>query len=175
MKRSKKILIIVATIALFVALGFVFYINIMNAPRLTVMTPSGAVKPGEEFNVYVVLENNPGIVIFCLWLAYDDTRFDFVSASAGHVLEGQSLDTKDVIFEGSKCVRVTNGLRTDAFKTDGIMYAVTFRVKDSADSGKSTFSLKYRKNDIGGEPIQPGNKANNFTPATVDGKVSIWY
>ena len=146
-----------------------------GGPCLSVSAPSHTLCAGDEFEVGVTLENNPGIVIFGLWLRYDDTRFDFVSVANGPVLAGQTLEVRDGVFNGFSAVRVTNGLRVTAFNGDGVLYTVRFRVKDGAAGGTTAFSLAYRAGDIAGVPIQPGNQPNNFTPDTddADGTVTI--
>ena len=175
MKR-RNIVILSLTVAavMLIALGYSFLSTEAGGePRLTVVAPSAALSPGDEFEVGVVLENNPGIAIFCLWMAYDETRFEYVSVSNGPVLDEQSLADRDVIFQDMQTVRVTNGLRVESFDGDGELYTVRFRVRDDAASGAATFELTYRVGDIVGEPRQPGNLPRNFAPKTINGSVSI--
>ena len=173
-RRNTVILSLTAAAAMLIAFGYSFLSTEAGGkPRLTVVAPSAALSPGDEFEVGVVLENNPGIAIFCLWMAYDETRFEYVSISNGPLLDTQSLADRDVIFQDMQTVRVTNGLRAEAFVGDGELYTVRFRVKDGAVSGAATFELTYREGDIVGEPRQPGNLPRNFAPETVDGSVTI--
>ena len=171
-RRSKLIALIVLAVLLS-ALGGMYFFIANDSPRLIVTTPSGILKSGEEFEVGVVLENNPGIILFCLFLHYDETRFDFVSSTTGPALDGQLLETKAGIFDGLSAVRATNGLRMKPFTNDGVLYTVKFKVKDSVGSGKGIFHISYREGDIVGEPRQPDNQPNNFAPKTVDGKVTV--
>ena len=170
--RRFKIGLIILFAVLISTLGAVYYIT-DNSPRLIIKPPSGVLKPGEEFEVGVVLENNPGVIIFCLFLNYDETRFDFVSVANGPVLDGQILETRSGVFDSSPAVRVTNGLRVEPFTGDGVLYTVTFKVRDEAESSKCIFNLTYREGDIVGEPKQPGNQPNNFAPSTTDGTATV--
>ena len=140
---------------------------------LTVSAPISALKSGDEFEISIVLDNNPGIVIFLIFLTYDNTRFDFVSATNGPVLDSQELEVSDGVFYGVPSVRVSNGFRTSAFTGNGVLYTVKFKVKGGAASGVAAFDLSYREGDIIGMPKQPGNQPNNFSPATVPGTVTV--
>jgi len=172
MKRLKKLLCLMIS---FLLLAPCFTINAVAADdgTLTVITPSTALKAGDEFDVTVRLEANPGIVIFRLYLMYDNTRFDYVSVTRGPVLGIQALDVKDDVYDGVSAVSVTNGLRTTPFTGNGVLYTVKFKVKPDAPPGKAVFALAYRVGDIVGEPIWTGNGyiSNNFFPATIDGQV----
>ena len=172
--NRKRIFLMILAVIILVALSFVYFgIVSDNNARIVVKTPSDILKPGDEFNVAVELENNPGIILFCLFLGYDDTRFEYVSVTKGQVLDEQTLETKADNSDGLYAVRVTNGFQTDAFAGNGTLYNVRFRVKEDAFFGKSTFSISYREGDIIGEPKQPGNRPNNFFPETIDASVEI--
>ena len=172
MKRMKKSLSIIFAILLLVQVLTIGAAATGEA-QLSVITPTSAQRPGDEFDVSVHLENNPHIVIFSIFLRYDATRFEFVSVANGPVVVGQTLMSTDGVFEGYRAVRVTNGFRMTPFTSDGVLYTVRFRVRSDAPAGEAVFSLSYREGDIIGEPIQPGNLPNNFAPATVAGSLTI--
>jgi len=145
--------------------------------RLAVITPTARQPPGDEFEASVSLENNPGIVVFCLYLRYDNTRFEYVSVTKGSILGTQTLDISDGVYFDAQAVRVTNGLRTAPFTGNGALYTVKFRVKENAPGGEANFSLTFREGDIVGEPIYSEAEgkylSNNFAPTVVDGKVTV--
>jgi len=145
----------------------------VDEARLITITPTAVLQRGDEFEVGVLLENNPGIVIFSIFLHYDDTRFQYISVTKGPAVGNQSLDGADDFFDGEKAVRVTNGLQWVSFTNNGVLYTVKFRVKNDAAFGEANFSLSYRAGDIVGDPIQPGYLPNNLFPDTVAASVVI--
>jgi len=141
--------------------------------QLTVLAPTATQQPGNEFEVGVLLDNNPGIVIFSIMMEYDNARFEYLSITKGPAVGTQSLEAADDVFDGVQAVRVTNGLRMTPFTTNGVLYTLKFKVKDDAPEGAADFTLSYREGDVVGEPIQPGNLPNNLDILTVAASVTV--
>jgi len=103
-------------------------------------------RPGEKVTVDISVENNPGIAGFVFNIVYSSGALEFVAA------EGSML-TDDVTagnFEISESLRSLRALwvSSKAIINDGVLYSVTFKIKDDAPEGELPLVLSYNNGNI---------------------------
>ena len=115
-------------------------------PRITLLSPDEAIKPGDIVSLQVRLDNNPGLAGLALNIGYDPDVFEPVSQSSiTRVRDGLS----NLLFTGHNTVSNRNGqLRVSWFgaeedSSDGLLLEIQLRVKDTANTGTYEISVSY--------------------------------
>lgn len=131
-KRMKRILSFLLIFLLLcpATMGFA-----AGAPAITVSQSSAG--PGEETSVTVSLSENPGIVGMTLGFEYDSSRLELLS------IQESGLGG---IWQKATGVAWANDTGDSTY--NGVFLTLTFKVRDTAESGLAEVSVKYSPGDI---------------------------
>ncbi len=130
----KKAKIIIATILCLVLCALMSTTAFAQA-KPTIVISNEAAFPGEEVTVDVSITNNPGIMCMTFSITYDNTQFEFVEFSRGFISTPTYKDHSDkgyIAFSISETSNKTNV---------GNIMSLTFKIKNSAKSGKHPINL----------------------------------
>lgn len=113
-------------------------------PMLRVSDAAGAV--GDEVEVTISMENNPGIVSMFLELHYDQKKLSLVNVADQQLLPNGthsgslSANPYSLYWDGSTA--------TENLTANGLLAKLTFRILDTAEAGETLISLQYGVDDI---------------------------
>lgn len=130
---SKKIISLffaVISVAMIVPVAFA-------ASKPTVTVSSCAAKPGDEIELHVSIENNPGINTFALGFEYDSYKLELKDVDVTDNLGGQFAYKKKAVWLNSKDT-----------KYNGEILELKFKVLDNAPSGDTKVNVTYSPGDI---------------------------
>ena len=104
---------------------------------------AGSAKPGEQVEVRLSAEHNPGIVAALVRLSYDDTKLKLVKVQDSGLLgQGSFTAGKDLTEIPYKALWV-NSLADKDFTEDGTLAIFTFEVLPQAEAGTTMITLQY--------------------------------
>lgn len=110
-----------------------------NAPKIIVSTPTGSA--GQQVNVEISLENNPGVASMMLSVDYDPEVLTLVAVEdRGHIgtaVHSDNLSTHPYLLTWA------NDLATENYTYSGEIATLTFRIADNADTGKTAITVSY--------------------------------
>jgi hypothetical protein len=107
-----------------------------DGPATITVGSSGEVSPGTEFTVPVNIAENPGFAAAAFSLTYDKNALELVSFSADGLLKGGQIENLAEASVGYFAV--------DDLKDNGLLFAATFRVKDTAATGTYDLQIGLR-------------------------------
>ncbi len=130
---------------------------------------------GQEFDVAIKLENNPGIASLKLDVAYDADKFEIVkvtdgdfsatSESAGEAVGNYNYGP---LTANPFSINWVDALATENVTTNGTVATITFKVKDTAVcGGESPITVTYDAENVFDKDL------NNVTIGVIDGSVAI--
>ena len=114
-----------------------------NAPETNakLVVDGGRVRVGQEIQVPVRIEENPGVVSIEISVLYDETVLEWTAVTPGEY-GGTFLGEV-----GDSLTWYAEDPRTDETK-DGVFATLTFRVKEGAAAGTTQVSVSYEEDDI---------------------------
>lgn len=114
-----------------------------DAPRIS-MTSTNE-KAGEEVEIKINIENNPGITALRLVIGYDEDALEMTGFSFGDALASMNKGTSE--YYGSDYSFSMYSATADL--TDcGTLAIVKFKVKDDAENGEYPITISYDSDDI---------------------------
>lgn len=136
-----------------------------DTANVNISVDTASAKAGDEVEVAVKVDNNPGILGMTLTLSYDDTMCSLVSVKNGEAFEGvldlsYSKDLKSGILFLWDGVDVS-----DESIKDGSILVLTFKVKDDAEEGACNITVET------GDIVD--NNLNSISPVIKNGEISI--
>ncbi len=115
-------------------------------PKLKVDTVSGL--PGDEVELKVSVENNPGILGMILTIGYDESVLMLKSVENGEaVSDFLTLTSSKTLESGARFVWDGLELAPENIK-DGTVLLMRFKIADTADEGKYSINFGYADGDI---------------------------
>lgn len=109
---------------------------------------SVSVEPGNDAQILVKIENNPGILGMTLTLHYDETNLSLESVENGEAFRDiLNLTTSKSLKSGTRFAWDGLELAPGDIK-DGTVLYMNFRVLDNAKTGKYPITLTYTEGDI---------------------------
>lgn len=138
-----------------------------NNGAVTISADNVFAKPGDEVQVIVRVNNNPGILGMTLSAYFDDVNLNLLSVENGS-------DFKDIL-ELTPSKVLENGMK---FLWDGIelkeedvhngdILIMNFKVSDSAPKGKYPITLKYFEDDIVDKDLK------SISPEIINGYITV--
>ena len=106
-----------------------------NEPTITVS--SADVSVGDEFELVVAFENNPGINTFALGFDYDKTKLTLTNVELNENLGGSFAYKERAVWLNNKDI-----------KYNGEVLTLKFKVLDSAKGGETKVKVTYSSGDI---------------------------
>ncbi len=114
-----------------------------TAPRIS-MTSTNA-KLGDEIEMKVNIENNPGITALRLVIGYDEEALEMTGFSFGDALSSMNKGTSE--YYGSDYSFSMYSATADL--TDcGTIAIIKFKIKDDAENGEYSITISYDSDDI---------------------------
>jgi len=126
--------------------------------ELTVIAPTVSARPGSMVTFDITIENNPGIKGLNFNLTYDVDKLEFISLEAETGTAMTYDDENGVV----GVTWLTNGATT-LLETDGKLFTVVFKVKDSFRFGESPLGLSG----------YAANLHERLDPVFIDGAVIV--
>lgn len=114
-----------------------------TAPRISMASVSA--KAGEEAEVQIKIENNPGITALRAVVDYDDTALEMISFTFGDALSSMNKGTSEKY--GNHYSFSMYSARTD-LADNGTLAIIKFKVKDEAKDGEYPITITYDPDDI---------------------------
>ncbi len=108
---------------------------------------------GEEVEVTVSLENNPGIIAACMELGYDSTKLELMGVTDGRVL-GDSIFSQTVA-ANPYVLRWEESLATDNNAAEGVLVTLTFRILEDCEPGALPLELSFVPGEVYDLELQP--------------------
>lgn len=104
--------------------------------------------PGEEFDVPVMLCNNPGVVAIALDFSYDSSVIELIDVDYGDVFE-----SKDTVFGNDWTLNPYRVMMFDAvthsdYYSNGVLCIMKFRVKDTAALSETMLNISYNEDNV---------------------------
>ncbi|MBP5312565.1 MAG: hypothetical protein J6112_07020 [Clostridia bacterium] len=109
-------------------------------PALSV-TQSSEAMPGETFDVYLSILNNPGILSNRVTLEYNEAVLELVSVSDLGVLNGWTAPSPNK--NSPYILRWADSLAEENNYSNGAIAKITFKVKENADPGVYYFGVNH--------------------------------
>lgn len=130
---------------------------------------------GQEFDVAIKLENNPGIVSLKLDVAYDAANLEIVNVTNGDFSAtsesaGESVGNYNYseLTANPFSINWIDALATENVTTNGTVAVITFKVKDTAVCGtEGAISVTYDADNVFDKDL------NNVEIGVLDGAVTI--
>ena len=135
--------------------GMTVFASAEGTPSFVVS--SGEAAPGEEVQITVRLENNPGLASAELNVEYDPDVLEWTKVEQGDYTGG---------WDAKVGVAVTWGGGKNTY-TDGLFCTLTFKVKENAEEGDTVVTVSYEDDDVFNEDL------DNVYFAIVPGKVTV--
>jgi len=126
------------------------------------VSDAGEVKPGQEFNVSVSIENNPGFAAAALEFDYDSDALEFIGFGSDGLIGGVIIPNVD-----EAALAYLSG--TD-MKNNGVLFTALFKVKDNAESGNYSIQIGLRN---GTAANLVNAQAESVTATYTAGNVSV--
>ena len=104
-----------------------------------VSSPAAPVEPGEEFQLTVSLENNPGVASVELEVVFDEDVLEWTKVEQGEYAG---------LWDAAPGVAVTWFSNDDNWTNDGVFCTLTFKVKDDAKAGDTTVTVWYDEEEV---------------------------
>lgn len=114
-----------------------------NAPRI--LMSSANAKAGEEVEIKINIENNPGITALRLVIGYDEEALEMTSFSFGDALASMNKGTSE---NYGNHYSFSMYSATDDLTDCGTLAIVKFKVKDDAEDGEYPITITYDPDDI---------------------------
>ncbi len=137
--------------------------------KTTVQVSSATKCIGDEIVVDVTIKNNVGIAGFKFNLEFDNTKLTPVSIAKGSVFEGSlysNISAPNVDLASLSEVTATWSGDGDV-TADGVLYSVTFKIRDDAQIGIAPLNLVYDEDNVSNQDYQ------NVEIRVVNGQVNI--
>ena len=139
---------------------------------ISVEAKNDAVKAGEEVTLAVKIANNPGVNCFTFCINYDSERLELKSINTERQIVVEDEVVNVPYWSGIYVTKPDTGKVTfaaaNAVKKDGIMFTVTFLVKQDAKAGET--AVKVVNERLG---AYEGGNTLNIAADTVDGGLKI--
>ena len=139
---------------------------------ISVEAKNDAVKAGEEVTLAVKIANNPGVNCFTFCINYDSERLELKSINTERQITVEDEVVNVPYWSGIYVTKPDTGKVTfaaaNAVKKDGIMFTVTFFVKQDAKAGET--AVKVVNERLG---AYEGGNTQNIAADTVDGGLKI--
>ena len=139
---------------------------------ISVEAKNDAVKAGEEVTLAVKIANNPGVNCFTFCINYDSERLELKSINTERQITVEDEVVNVPYWSGIYVTKPDTGKVTfaaaNAVKKDGIMFTVTFLVKQDAKAGET--AVKVVNERLG---AYEGGNTQNIAADTVDGGLKI--
>ena len=112
--------------------------NSATAPKYAIGSASGSV--GQTVEVYVSIENNPGIVSLRNIVTYDSSALELIQVENTGLLNGYT--TPYSVISSPYTLRWADSLATENNTSNGNIIKLTFRIKDDAEAGSYDITVK---------------------------------
>ena len=146
--KAKKFLAIALSTLLLVASMAVAVLPTAASTTPTVSAGEYNVVQGEEFDVVINIENNPGIISMAFTVDYDATALKLVAKTAGEDFpEGDFSYSKNLTVKPYK-VNWRDDLAEDNHQFTGTFITLTFQVLDDAANGDYPLTFAHKAGDI---------------------------
>lgn len=122
----------------------VFTILIVAASSNRIYSDEIEVKPGETFDVPVLVSNNTGIMGFSIILTYDEDVCTPDTVTKGRLITSGLFDDSIGTTEEKSFKVVWSG--TKGIKDDGELFVVTFKANETFN-GNGKIEISYEKNN----------------------------
>ena len=134
---------------------------------VTISADNVFAKPGNDVQVIVRVNNNPGILGMTLSAYFDDVNLHLMSVENGSAFKNiLELTPSKVLDNGAKFL--WDGIELqDEDVHNGDILIMNFKVSDSAPKGKYPITLKYFENDIVDKDLR------NISPETINGYITV--
>lgn len=119
--------------------------------KLTVSDVSGL--PGEEVEVTITMENNPGVVAACLDLAYDESKLELVKVADGGILNDPTFSKTTET--NPYALRWEDSLAEENNGKNGVIATLTFRILETCEPGTIPLTLTFRPGEIYDVDLNP--------------------
>lgn len=135
MKKKLLILALVLTMILssFTVIGFA-----TDSPAYGLTSAQGL--PGEEIEVYISIENNPGIISLRHYIYYDDSVFELTAVEDLELLAEYTTPSPTV--SSPYILRWADALATENNNANGQIAKLTFTIKEDAVAGDYEISVE---------------------------------
>ena len=124
--------------------GMTAFASAEGAPSFVVSSAEAA--PGEEVQVTVSLQNNPGVALVNLDVVYDESVLEWTAVAKGVYTDG--------MWDAKPGVPVT-WVSFDRHEEDGVFCTLTFKVKEDAPAGDTAVTVRYAESDVADESGKP--------------------
>lgn len=153
-KRKRICSLLLAVILIFSSLPVSVLAETTNNDATTIRVESYTAAVGEDVNVDIVIENNPGILGATLEITFDES-LTLVSATAGEAFShltmtksGELTSPCRFVWDGQEC--------NDEDIKDGVILTLSFDVAESAEIGKNLeIAVSAPGNDILDNNLNP--------------------
>ena len=134
---------------------------------VTISADNVFAKPGNDVQVIVRVNNNPGILGMTLSAYFDDVNLHLMSVENGSAFKNiLELTPSKVLDNGAKFL--WDGIELqDEDVHNGDILIMNFKVSDSAPKGKYPITLKYFENDIVDKDLR------NISPEIINGYITV--
>ena len=100
------------------------------------VSDAGELKPGQEFDVFVSIEDNPGFAAAALEFNYDSEALEFIGFGSDGLIGGMIIPNVD-----EAAFAYFSGVD---LKSNGVLFTAHFKVKDNAASGNYSIQIDLR-------------------------------
>lgn len=134
---------------------------------VTISADNVFAKPGNDVQVIVRVNNNPGILGMTLSAYFDDVNLHLMSVENGSAFKNiLELTPSKVLDNGAKFL--WDGIELqDEDVHNGDILIMNFKVSDSAPKGKYPITLKYFENDIVDKDLR------SISPEIINGYITV--
>lgn len=119
--------------------------SVAFADGFSVVVESKSANAGDEVEINISLENNPGIIAALFKMEYDRERLELVSVADKRLLEGGIFSPNYTFYPYTM---VWNSASHTNFTDDGTLVTLKFKVLEEAESGNAFINLTYNNDDI---------------------------
>ena len=146
-------------------------------PTVTVETVADEVEAGDTVTLKVEIANNPGFTNFEWSIDYDTEKLDLKSFNPTFKYEMPGLGEMDVPYidnatvEGNIQTGKIGCIRANAFTKDGVLFTLTFDVKDAAAAVGGKVAVEIKSDLFGG--YNEGNVYSDIDATYVPGGVTV--
>lgn len=138
-----------------------------NNGAVTISADNVFARPGDEVQVVVRVNNNPGILGMTLSAYFDDVNLNLLSVENGSAFKGiLELTPSKVLENGAKFLWDGVDLHEGDVK-NGEILIMNFKVSDSAPAGKYPITLKYFDDDIVDKDLK------SISPEVINGYITV--
>lgn len=144
MQKINKILATLLVLVLMIGMFPVSAAAAGEEPTITVSNVDAMA--GDEVDVTVSLNNNPGLTVLRLFVEYDDEMLDLIGITDSKLLEGYQGNPEEEEFAANPAILYwANDLVKEDNSANGVLATLTFKVRSEAKAGeKATVSVKVQ-------------------------------